>query len=245
MGRLDGKVVIVTGGSRGMGAAHVRVLRDEGAKVVFTSASSPEAGQALEAELGPDVRFAVQDVRLEEDWRRVVAVAEDAYGAVTGLVNNAAVVLAAPIEEMPLEMFRTVIDVNQVGPFLGIKTVAPSMRRAGGGSIINVSSIAGRVAAMTSVAYGASKFALTGITKSAAAQLGSANIRVNTIYPGAINTMMTPGAEQLRARMMPRTPLNRVAEPDEVSGLVVFLLSDESAYCTGGDFAIDGGYTAL
>jgi 3alpha(or 20beta)-hydroxysteroid dehydrogenase len=244
MGCVDGKVVIVTGGTRGMGAAHVRLLHAEGARVVFTASSSPAAGAALEAELGSGARFLVQDVRSEADWIRVVATAESAFGPIDGLVNNAAVVLAAPIEAMPLETFRTVLDVNTVGPFLGIKTVAPSMRRAGGGSIVNVSSIAGRVAARTSVAYGASKFALTGITKAAAYELGSAAIRINTIYPGAIDTQMTPNAPQLRQAMMPRIPLGRIASPGEVSSLVLYLISDQSSYCTGADFAIDGGFTA-
>jgi 3alpha(or 20beta)-hydroxysteroid dehydrogenase len=227
-----------------MGAMHVRRLHAEGAKVIFTAATSPEAGLALAAELGSAVHFVRQDVRREEDWLRVVATAEERFGPVAGLVNNAAIVLAAPLESMTLEMYMRVIEVNQVGAFLGMKTVAPSMRRNGGGSIINVSSIAGLVAARTSVAYGASKFALTGMTKAAAFELGPANIRVNTIYPGAINTRMTDNAAQLRQNMLPRIPLGRVAESSEVSELVLFLLSDESGYCTGGDYAIDGGYTA-
>lgn len=245
MGRVEGKTVIVTGGTRGMGAAHVRMLAAQGANVVFTAGASQDAGQALEREVGDAVRFVQQDVRSEADWARVVDFAERSFGPVTGLVNNAAVVRSAPIEEMPLEMYNEVIAVNQVGAFLGIRAVIPSMRRAGGGSIINVSSIAGLVAARTSIAYGASKFALTGMTKAAAYELGISNIRVNTVYPGAINTRMTNDSEQLRKNMMPLVALKRVAEPEEVSYMIVYLLSDESAYVTGADFAIDAGYTAF
>lgn len=244
MNRLEGKVAIVTGAARGMAVAHVRMLVFHGAKVVFTAYSSIDAGEALAREIGPSVRFVAQDVRREEDWANVVRVAEENFGHVTTLVNNAALLVTSPVEQMSAEDFRDVCDVNVTGAFLGIKTVAPSMRKAGGGSIINISSTVGIIGALTSVAYGASKFAIRGLTKSAALELAPANIRVNSVHPGAIESNMSPENEAIKQRILPRIPLARIAKADEVSHLIVYLASDESLYCTGAEFIIDGGFTA-
>ncbi|MEF2966694.1 glucose 1-dehydrogenase [Paenibacillus sp. M1] len=242
MARLDGKVVVITGGARGMGATSVRKLSAEGAKVVFTDILE-EDGIKLQAELGDSVLFMKHDVSKASDWQAVIQKAEETFGPINVLVNNAGIdVPEVDLQDAPEDMYRKVIDVNQVSVFLGMKYVVPSMRKAGGGSIVNISSLAGLIGAYKKIAYTASKFAVRGMTKAAALELGEYGIRVNSIHPGFIRTPMT---EALINDDLERSfPMRRVGRPEEVSSLVLFLASDESSYSTGSEFVIDGGLGA-
>jgi 3alpha(or 20beta)-hydroxysteroid dehydrogenase len=247
MGRLDGKVALITGGARGMGKAHARHFVAEGAKVVLGDLLD-DKGQALAAELGEDnCRYLHQDVTSETDWAATVAAAVDAFGRLNVLVNNAGILMHKKIAEMTLTEFRRVIDVNLIGEWLGIKSVIEPMTSAGGGSIVNISSVEGFTGAAGMSAYSASKFGVRGITRSAAQELGQLGIRVNSVHPGGIMTTMTATAFESftevtdGAGFMKALPIPRFAKSSEVSPLVVFLASDESSYCTGSEFVVDGG----
>lgn len=247
MGRLDGKVALVTGGARGMGAAHVRRLVGEGARVVFGDVLEEE-GTRLAAELGDAVRFVPMDVTRPGDWQTAVKTATSVFGGLGVLVNNAGILRYRRIEDMSVEDFTGVIQVNLVGQWLGVRSVIEPMKAAGGGSVINVSSTEGFVGAAGLSAYSASKFGIRGLTKVAARELGEYGIRVNSIHPGAILTpMITDDPELVSAKadladtFLRLLPLGRMGEIEEVPGLVVFLASDESGYCTGGEFLVDGG----
>ena len=247
MGRLDGKVALVTGGARGMGAAHVRRLVGEGARVVFGDVLEEE-GTRLAAELGDAVRFVPMDVTRPADWQTAVKTATSVFGGLGVLVNNAGILRYRRIEDMSVEDFTGVIQVNLVGQWLGVRSVIEPMKAAGGGSVINVSSTEGFVGAAGLSAYSASKFGIRGLTKVAARELGEYGIRVNSIHPGAILTpMITDDPELVSAKadladtFLRLLPLGRMGEIEEVPGLVVFLASDESGYCTGGEFLVDGG----
>lgn len=243
MERLAGKAVLLTGGANGMGEMHVRRLVAEGARVLFTDVNT-EAGQALADDVGERALFAQQDVSQEADWVRIVELAVAELGGIDVLINNAGIHSFGSLEEENVERLRRVLDVNVAGTWLGIQKVAPVMRADGGGSIINLSSMAGYVGMPHYTVYSSSKWAVRGITKCAASELGADNIRVNAILPGAIDqTGMFNSAEAEAAmeRLGNSTPLARVGERDEVSSLVVFLASDESAFITGADHLIDGG----
>lgn len=241
MGRLDGKVAIITGGARGMGAAHAERFLAEGAKLVITDILE-EQGEAVARELGGDIKFMKQDVTKAAEWERVVAETESTFGPVSVLVNNAGIAVIKSIDTMTEAQYRRVIDVNQVSVFLGMKYVLSSMRKAASGSIINISSISGLKGNEDSVAYSASKFAVRGMTQSAAVELGKEGIRVNTVLPGIIET---PMVRKSRVSKLARAiPLQRTAQADEVSDLIVYLASDESSYVTGAEFVIDGGLSA-
>ena len=243
---LIGKVAIVTGGARGMGAAHVRKLVSLGAKVVFTDLLEDE-GKQLEADLGADVTFVKQDVSKADSWTQVVQLAEETYGALHILVNNAGVSVKKSIEELTEEEYRKVIDINQISIFLGMKAVLPAMRRAKGGSIINISSILGLAAREDILPYVSTKFAIRGMTKTAALEFAKDNIRVNSVHPGSIRTALTDlvykTEEELRQRAE-SIPLQRFGDVEDVANLVAFLASDFSAYSTGSEFLIDGGVTS-
>lgn len=243
MSRLSGKVALVTGGARGMGEAHARRFIAEGAKVILTDILDAE-GQALARDLGEHALFLHHDVTRESQWLEVVEAAEAAFGPISVLVNNAGIVLRGALETFGEEDYRKVIDINQVSVFLGMKAVAASMTRAGGGSIINVSSVAGLVGRPHTIAYTASKFAVRGMTKVAAAELGAFGIRVNSIHPGAVMTpMLGQVGQDVRDSLTSQLAIKRIAEPEEVTNLVLFLASDESRYCTAAEFVIDGGMT--
>lgn len=239
MGRLDGRVAVVTGGARGIGAEQVRTLAAEGARVLAADILD-DPGEALAAQLGESVRYIHLDVRDEEQWRQVVRTAETAYGPVSILVNNAGVVEYGTIEEQDPEVFRRAIDINLVGAWLGMHTAIPSLRRAGGGVIVNISSTAGLTGMANLGAYVASKWGMRGLTKTAALELGAAGIRVHSVHPGPIRTPMTAGMDESFAA---NQPIPRFGEPDEVARLTLYLVAD-ATYCTGGEFIIDGGETA-
>jgi 3alpha(or 20beta)-hydroxysteroid dehydrogenase len=244
MGRLDGKVVMVTGGASGMGASHARRFVAEGAKVVITDVNEA-AGMALAAELGDNCLFIRHDVTKWADWEKSVAETEAKFGPVTGLINNAGISMSGMIEETSEEVFRKVIEVNQLSVFLGMKAVVASMKKAGGGSIVNISSLAGLVGMMGSVAYCASKWAVRGMTKVAALEFAPYNIRVNSIHPGVINTPMVAAVDKdLIQALVSSYPIKRLAEPAEVTNLALYLISDESSFSTGSEFIVDGGASA-
>ena len=244
-GRVTGKVAIITGGARGMGAMHGQRLVEEGAKVMLTDVLDAE-GTAVAKALGANARYLHHDVTNEAEWKQIIAETEKAFGPVSVLVNNAGIVLFGSIENSTEADYRRVIDVDQVSVFLGMKSVLPSMKRAGGGSIINISSIAGLIGSSQAIGYSAAKFAVRGMTKSAAIEFAPYNIRVNSIHPGLIRTPMTmpsPEAEASMQMMIDATPARRAAEPVEVSNVVLLLASDETRFSTGAEFVVDGGFT--
>ncbi|HVA61122.1 MAG TPA: glucose 1-dehydrogenase [Mycobacteriales bacterium] len=244
--KLEGRVAIVTGGARGMGAAEVRRLHEEGASVVVADILQDE-GNALAAELGDRVRFALLDVTSEDHWSAVVSLAERDFGRLDVLVNNAGILRFAAIEDCSLEEFHLVLEVNLIGTFLGIRAAVPAMRRVGGGSIVNISSTEGLAGTVFCGAYTASKFGVRGLTKVAALEYGKEKIRVNSVHPGGIDTPMTravmdeDGRKYVASRV---SGLKRMGEAEEVASVVAFLAGDDSSYCTGAEFVVDGGVTA-
>jgi 3alpha(or 20beta)-hydroxysteroid dehydrogenase len=245
MGKLDGKVAIGTGAARGQGAAEATLFRSEGAEVVMTDVLADD-GEVLAKDIG--ATFLAHDVRSEEEWAEIVRQALDRHGRIDVLVNNAGIFQRAKLVDTDLELYRRIVDVNQVGVFLGMRAVAPAMIDQRSGSIVNISSVAGLRAAAGAIAYGASKFAVTGMTKSAAMELASHQVRVNSIHPGMIDTdmmtMVTGGNAERHDKFARSIPLRRAADPHEVAALALFLASDDSGYCTGSEFVVDGGLTA-
>ena len=236
MGRVDDKVAIITGGAQGMGAADARLLVAEGAKVVIGDILD-EKGEALAAELGVAASYVHLDVSDEEQWQAAVDTAVKEFGKVNVLVNNAGIVQVGPLKSLDVEKWNRVLAVNLTGAMLGIKAVLGPMKEAGGGSIINVSSIEGMRGASWVHSYVASKWGLRGLTKSAALELASDNIRVNSLHPGFIRTPMTKHFPD----DMVSAPLGRPGRPEEVATFVVFLASDESSFSTGSEYVVDGG----
>ncbi|HYB47825.1 MAG TPA: SDR family oxidoreductase [Streptosporangiaceae bacterium] len=244
MGRLDGTVALITGGARGMGKSHVRHLLAEGARVVFGDVRDDQ-GRYVAAGLGEQsCRYTHHDVTSEDDWAAAVALTLEAFGRLDGLVNKAGILTFAPIAEMPLADFRRLLEVNEVGCWLGMKAVIDPMTRAGGGSIVNISSIEGFTGAAGLSAYSASKFAIRGMTKVAAQELARSGIRVNSVHPGGVLTRMiveSAGARRDGEAFIKSMPLGRFAEPVEISRLVAYLACGESSYSTGSEFVADGG----
>ena len=248
--RLEGKVAIITGGARGQGATEAKMFASEGAKVVIGDIRD-ELGMQVEAEireLGGEAVYLHLDVTSEDDWQRAVDTAEQRFGKVDVLVNNAAIVLRKDIEETTSDDWDTIMDINAKGVFLGTRAAIPAMRRSGGGSIINISSISGLVS-IGPPAYIATKGAVRLFTKSTAIQYASENIRANSIHPGSVDTDMrregmgdqTP--EEIQARV-DNIPLGRVGTTEDISYGAIFLASDEASFMTGSELVIDGGYTA-
>ena len=253
MNRLAGKVALISGGARGQGEAEVRLFVEEGAKVVFGDILD-DLGEAVAKELGGDAIYLHLDVRREEDWNRAVAEAESQFGSVDVLVNNAGILqMGVLTHETPLEDYMRVIEVNQIGVFLGMRAVLPVMVRNRRGSIVNISSTNGLAGYGGTIAYTASKFAVRGMTKNAALEYGKAGIRVNSIHPGGIDTPMTRpenlgGLGEVAASeegdLYAMFPIPRAGQPEEVANLALFLASDESSFCTGGEYLVDGGMLA-
>lgn len=237
--RLDGKVALVSGGARGMGASHAEALVGAGASVMITDVLDDE-GEALARRLGAAAEYHHLDVTSPEGWRSAVHRATSAFGSLNVLVNNAGIVNSGPVDEYTVEQWNAIIAVNLTGVFLGISAASAALKLGAPSSIINVSSTAGLRGYADLPGYTASKFGVTGLTKAAALDLGTCGVRVNSVHPGVTTTPMTADMQI----DMGHVALGRIAQPHEVSALVVFLASDESSYCTGAQFAADGGDTA-
>lgn len=243
-GRLEGKVAIVTGAARGQGEAEARRFVAEGARVLITDVLDEE-GEAVVADLGAAAAYRRLDVSSEDEWTAAVAYCEARFGPATVLVNNAGILDFTPIHKQDIEKFRRVIDVNLVGTVIGMKAVTPGMREAGGGSIVNVSSNAGIWGLPSAGAYVASKWAVRGVSKTAALDLGRFGIRVNSVHPGMVRTPMTDFGEGSTDTKWTRSlPVGRIGEPAEIANVVTFLASDEASYVTGAEWSVDGGATA-
>ncbi|MFE3662167.1 SDR family NAD(P)-dependent oxidoreductase [Streptomyces sp. NPDC059164] len=256
MGKLDGRVVLVTGAARGQGEQAARLFAAEGARVVVADVLV-EQGEALAEELGADVaRFVRLDVGSEGDWAAAVTAAGEAFGKIDGLVNNAGILRFNELVDTPLAEFEQVVRVNMTGAFLGIRAVAPEIAAAGGGTIVNTSSYTGLTGMPLVGAYAATKHAVLGLTRVAAMELAGKGVRVNAVCPGAVDTAMTnpalldPDADlaasdaALAAYYRNLLPLGRIGRPEEVAALVLFLTCDDSSYITGQPFVVDGGWLA-
>ncbi|MEM7092103.1 MAG: glucose 1-dehydrogenase [Actinomycetota bacterium] len=243
MNRLDDKVALITGGARGQGAAEAELFVNAGAQVVITDILDDE-GTATAERLGAACEYLHQDVTSEDEWQTVVDTVVDRHGRVDVLVNNAGIFRVVGLIETSLQMWEQMVSINQTGVFLGMRTVAPVMKANGSGSIINISSIAGMKSAGLAHAYSATKWAVRGMSKSAAVELAPSGVRVNSVHPGIIDTQMIQEFGEALPTVEERIPLGRTAGADEVGKLVLFLASDDSSYCTGHEFVIDGAMIA-
>ena len=251
MGRLDGRVALISGGARGLGLAMVDAFVAEGAQVMIGDVLADEA-LSVALRLGDKASSVHLDVTDEAEWADAVSATTARFGHLDVLVNNAGTAEGAPLWETSLESYRRVIEVNQVGVFLGMRSVIGAMTEAGRGSIINLSSMDGLVGSPRIISYIASKWAVRGMTKAAAMELAPRNIRVNSIHPGNVHTLLasTPGQDRTQVREMMEAatlrhaPMGRVGEASEIAKMAVFLASDDSSYSTGSEFVADGGFTA-
>ena len=248
MGRLEGKSCLISGGAKGLGAAQARLFAREGARVAVGDIRDSDGGRLVD-ELrasGAESLYVRLDVTSEADWESAVSAVMEEFGALDVLVNNAGIYNRAPVEETTLEEWERVMDVNSTGVFLGTKHAIPAMRRSGGGSIVNMSSVAGLVGSRTQTVYNASKGAVRLLTKSTAVQYAAAGIRANSVHPGVIETDMINEVirtEEERATRMSLTPIGRFGTAEDVANGVLFLASDEASYVTGAELVIDGGLT--
>ena len=247
MGLLDGKVALITGAARGQGAAAARLFHAEGASVLLLDVLD-ELGKTVATELGDRALYRHLDVRDEAEWSGAVAAAEEEFGPIGALLNNAAVLRRGTVENTSREDFVDLMDINVWGCLVGMRQVVPSMRRAGGGSIINVSSTGGLVGQWAASGYTASKFAVRGLTKAAAIELAP-DIRVNSLHPGWVDTPMVrdptvTSDEEYNRLLRPIVPMGRAARPEELARSALFLASDLSSYLTGSELVVDGGRTA-
>ena len=248
MGRLDGKSCLISGGAKGLGAAQARLFAREGARVAVGDILESD-GARLVDELrtsGADSLFVRLDVTSEADWERAVGAVMCELGALDVLVNNAGIYNRALVEDTTLEEWERVMSVNSTGVFLGTKHAVPAMRRSGGGSIVNMSSVAGLVGSRTQTVYNASKGAVRLLTKSTAVQYAADGIRANSVHPGVIETDMMQEVvrnEDERATRIALTPIGRFGTAEDVAHGVLFLASDEASYVTGAELVIDGGLT--
>ena len=241
MGRLDDKVVLITGAARGQGATEARQAAAEGASVVLTDVLDSE-GKAVAADI--DGTYHHLDVTSSDEWQSIVDAVKASHGRIDGLINNAGIFRHDGLLNGSEENFRLVTEINQLGVYLGMAAVAPVMREQGSGSIVNISSVAG-MRGQRAIAYVASKWAVRGMTKSAAAELAPFNVRVNSVHPGAIETDMLHDLGQPTIdRLVRAVPMGRSAKPEEVGSVVLFLLSDDSSYVTGAEITVDGALIA-
>jgi 3alpha(or 20beta)-hydroxysteroid dehydrogenase len=241
MGILDGKVAIITGAARGQGAAEARLLAEHGAKVVITDVLA-DLGNEVAREIGTGALFVAHDVSSPEGWDVVVRSAVETFGCVDILVNNAAISRALKLEDTEPEAYEELFRVNQMSVYLGMRAVIAPMKNAGAGSIINISSVAGLRGTSTIFAYGATKWAVRGMTKSAALELARYRIRVNCICPGLIDTpILGTNPASMNDAILKTVPMRRMGQPEEIADAVLFLASSQSSFVTGADFAIDGG----
>lgn len=245
MNRLDGKVALITGGAKGMGAIEAAQFVEAGATVVISDVSDALGTEVADG-LGAACTFVHHDVRSESEWTTTIDDVMTHHGRLDVLVNNAGIAGGGGLMmDTTLEQWEHMIAVNQTGVFLGMRTAAPVMDQSGGGSIVNLSSIAGLKSAARAHAYSATKWAVRGITKSAAVELAPMGIRVNSVHPGLIDTDMLAGmGEEILTRLLGGVPMGRLGAPAEVARLVQFLASDDSSYCTGQEFVVDGGITS-
>ncbi len=245
MGRLDGSVAIITGAARGQGAAEAALFVREGARVILTDVLDLEGEQTAGA-IGPQARYAHLDVTSEDGWAALVADVLRVEERIDVLVNNAGIFRIAPMTTTSLSDFTMMMDINCVGVFLGMRSVSAAMIAQGSGSIVNISSIAGLQGSGISFAYSTSKWAVRGMTKAAAVELARHGVRCNSVHPGIIDTAMLGEFDSIgiRENLRTRIPLGREAHPNEVGNMVLFLASQESSYCTGSEFVVDGGWTA-
>ena len=244
MGLLDGRVALISGAARGQGEAEARAFAAEGARVVLGDVLD-DLGQAVADDIGDAATYVHLDVSSERDWETAMAATLAVANRLDALVNNAGIIKLAALTDCSLDEYWSVIRVNQVGCFLGMRSAVAPMTAGGGGSIVNISSINGILGGTHCMSYVASKFAIRGMTKTAAMELGPLGIRVNSIHPGAIDTdMARQGLEGLDVDPFASIPISRIGRPEEVAELAVFLASDESGYCTGGEFVVDGGWIA-
>lgn len=248
--RLAGKVAVISGGARGMGASEAQLFLDEGAKVVITDVLD-DAGKQTAQRLSPDGSrciFLHHDVTKESDWTAVISETISAFGQVDVLINNAGIFERGSVIDTSLADFERTMNINVTGVFLGMKTVAPHMVQRKTGSIVNISSVAGLAGTPGFLAYGASKWAVRGMTKGVAKELAPFGVRVNSIHPGIIDTPMLQtfdeAGEGVREAVRTRIPLGYEAEPIEVARLALYLASDDSSYSTGSEFIVDGGWSA-
>lgn len=247
MKRLDNKIALITGAAMGMGEAEARLFAEHGASLVITDIMKDELDKVARdlMDKGTKVLALEHDVSSEQDWIRVAQEAEKAFGKIDVLVNNAGIVDSTGVEATTLEKWTKIIAVNQTGTWLGMKYIVPLMKKAGAGSIINISSIYGLIGSGTSAAYQASKGAVRILSKTAAMEYAPDNIRVNTIFPGAIDTPMVASAVNAEAMkgLLNLVPLHRIGKPLEIAYGVLYFASDESSYTTGAELVIDGGWT--
>jgi 3alpha(or 20beta)-hydroxysteroid dehydrogenase len=245
MGRLDGHVLLITGAARGLGAATAQLAVEQGAKVLLCDVRD-ELGHAVSDELGDQAQYQHLDVRDEQSWAEAVEFAQSRFGSLNGLVNNAAILRTGPLETFSVQDFRDLVDTNQLGPFLGMKAAVPAMRAAGSGSIVNVGSVDGMHGMGGVCAYAGTKWALRGLTKCAAQELGPMGIRVNAVHPGGIRTEMgvgvvVPDIDLTHDQVKTLWALQRFPELSEVASVILYLASDDASYTTGQDIAVDGG----
>ena len=246
MGRLEGKVALISGAARGQGAAEAALFAKEGAKVVLGDVLD-DLGKDLATEIGSAAIYQHLDVTSEDDWAAAVDLATSQFGKLDVLINNAGIIRSARLEDTSLDDYMAVVQVNQVGCFLGMRSVIPAMKAAGGGSIVNVSSNAGMEGVQGIVGYVASKWAMRGMTKTAALELGHYGIRVNSVHPGGVDTPML-GQDDFdsldKDAIFGSQPIPRIGQPEEIAKMMVFLASDESSFSTGSEFIADGGLMA-
>ncbi|WP_125580286.1 SDR family NAD(P)-dependent oxidoreductase [Levilactobacillus cerevisiae] len=243
MGKLDGKVAIITGAAQGMGAAHAKLFVSEGAQVVITDIKVDE-GEALAKSLGDHALFIKHNVASSADWAQVVQTTKEKFGHIDILVNNAGISYAKRLQEITEDDYLKIFQINQLGTFLGLQAVAKEMVAQHSGSIVNISSLNGLVGG--AVGYTDTKFAVRGMTKAAAVELAPSGVRVNSVHPGVIETPMISqaGSAEIVKQFAKAIPLRRIAKPEEVAKLVLFVASDDASYSTGSEFVVDGGMSA-